>query len=808
MEPTGPSNERRPTVAESSGSVAEVVEAERVGPYRLVSEIARGGMAVVYRAVRADGGFEQQVALKLLKRGSDSEDIVARFQQERQILAALDHAAIARLLDGGATPDGRPFLAMELVEGEPIDRYCLARQLGVEERLRLVVEVGKAISHAHAKLIVHRDLKPPNVLVTAAGRVKLLDFGIAKLIEPGAWASSTPQTRPGQRLLTPQYASPEQLRGEAVTTATDVYQIGLLLYDLLVGRTPFAGSGQTPSELEQAICYQTPEAPSTAVARAELSLESTKEDPTTRRRRARRLRGDLDNIVLMALRKEPSRRYASAAALVEDLESFLAGRPVRARAAGPLYRSAKFLGRHRWAAVGSSLLLVFIVGMTLSYTHRLALERDVARRENVKAQRVASYLGAVLGSADPFAARAGRLDARVLLDESARRVDRELASEPEIHAATLALLGDLYAKQGLQNEAQRRLEKALEIRMRLFPPEHPEVAESRFLLGTLLTRRGSGMRRGRQLLEEALEARRASLGPRHPDTARTLTELGAVEAAFGELVPAEAHLREATAIFEETLGPNDPAVAAVLIRRARGVGRQMRVSDNIALLNRAVQIHEHALGAENPRLADTLVQLARAHVDAFQFAEAQPLFARAEDIYAKTLDPGHPNLSDLLFGKSQMQRHLGNLEGALVSIDRAIEIEEAAYGVEASNTLSLYEEKIRLLKKMARSREARSLSERYLSSLEKALGKESPHLAPGLTEHAEILLDLGDREAAREAFERALLLARPEQAYLLNTPARELLAVLARRLGSPRAAALAAEAAKARSEEPRRGAAH
>ncbi len=332
----------------------------RVGPYRIVREIGRGGMGTVYLAERDDEHYRQRVALKVVRRGPDSRELRRRLRQERQILANLDHPYIARLLDGGNTEDGLPYFVAEYVEGEPIDRYCDRRRLKVARRLELFREVCRAVQYAHGSLVIHRDLKPSNLLVTTDGTPKLLDFGIAKLLD-----SETPEaiaTVTGLSLLTPEYASPEQVRGETLTVATDVYSLGVLLYELLTGRRPFQVDRRRQLELLKAICEARPERPSDAVFRREEvanpagdgstlltpeAVSGPRQDRPEKLRR--RLRGDLDNIVLRAIRKQPERRYGSVDQLAEDVGHHLAGRPVRARGASvAVWRSSSAGTGRRW----------------------------------------------------------------------------------------------------------------------------------------------------------------------------------------------------------------------------------------------------------------------------------------------------------------------------------------------------------------------------------------------------------------------------------------------------------------------------
>ncbi|MEM7356684.1 MAG: serine/threonine-protein kinase, partial [Acidobacteriota bacterium] len=343
----------------------------RFGSYRAVGEIGRGGMAVVYAAVRDDDQYHQQVAIKLIKRGMDTDAIIARFRQERQILAHLVHPNIARLLDGGLTEDGLPYLVMEHIEGLPIHLYCERNQLTTAERLQLFRTVCAAVHFAHQKLVVHRDLKPSNILVADDGEPKLLDFGIAKLLAPDSAISALAATVEGRAPMTPEYASPEQVRGEPTSTSSDTYALGVLLYQLLTGQRPYRLERLSPQEMERAICEQEPDKPSTAIIResTEVSPASTGSgskilSPSRTGSSAklrRELAGDLDNIVMMALQKLPERRYSSVDQLSEDIRRHLEGLPVLARQDTFAYRAGKFIRRHRWGVIAASLIFASLV---------------------------------------------------------------------------------------------------------------------------------------------------------------------------------------------------------------------------------------------------------------------------------------------------------------------------------------------------------------------------------------------------------------------------------------------------------------
>ncbi|MES1241748.1 MAG: serine/threonine-protein kinase [Acidobacteriota bacterium] len=432
-----------------------------VGRYRIVRELGRGGMAVVYLAERADGQFRQEVALKLLSAGLVASHVGRRFDRERQILAHARHPGVARLLDGGAGPSGRPYLVMEYVDGRPIDRYCDEEKLGVEARLDLFLQVARVVEDAHRNLIVHRDIKPSNILVTAEGHAKLLDFGIAKLLDPEATSSGdAPVSGSAIRLMTPAYASPEQVRGNPVTTASDIYQLGLLLYILLTGRFPYDLGDGDPAERMRAIVQREPVRPSTAAASPEgwsppghgprTPGEIAYDRGTTPARLRRALSGDLDAILCRALGKEPESRYASVSQLIEDLERHKIGRAVLARPDTWAYRTGKLIRRHAAVFATAAIAVLLVVALGLVYTAGLARERDHARQEAAREARVSEFLRTLF----VVPPGAGPLTPRQILDRAVARVDLELRGEPEAQSDLLALLAGMYRDLGLTVEAR------------------------------------------------------------------------------------------------------------------------------------------------------------------------------------------------------------------------------------------------------------------------------------------------------------------------------------------------------------------
>ncbi len=537
-----------------------------VGRYRLIREIGRGGMANVYEAERTDGVLGRRVAVKLL-RGVDSEDVTQRFGAERRILSSLAHPNIARLLDGGATEAGRPYFVMELVRGEPVTRWADRRRLGIPERLRLFVQVLDAVQYAHSRLVVHRDIKPSNVFVSDDGRVHLLDFGIAKLLDDGE--DRAPLTRPATRWMTPEYASPEQILAQPITTATDVHALGVLLYELLAGRRPFGSDGEGAFELERAICEDPPAPPSSAATlhlQAPVDGGGTVPSPeavaaargTLPPRLRRALAGDLDAVVGKALRKQPEERYRSAQEMADDLMRFLSGFPVRAREGLRMYRARKFVRRH-WLAVTATAALMVVLAASAAILTRLqaetARQRNLASAAAARAETeaenaglVIDFLADVFRSGDPSQAPNDTLTARGLVEWGAQRVDSEFTDRPAVQARLLLVLGEAYENLGLPEEGAQLMQKALVLRRRLFGEESEETAEALLQLAEL-QHAAREISLAIPLYEEALHVRRSLSSGDGRALAPILSGLGLALAQQERTDSAELLLREAVAIL-------------------------------------------------------------------------------------------------------------------------------------------------------------------------------------------------------------------------------------------------------------------
>ena len=518
-------------------------------------------MGTVYLAARADEHFHKRVALKIIRSGAHSADVVRHFKRERQILAGLDHPNIAKLLDGGTTDDGLPYLVMEYIEGEPLLDYCDSRSLPISDRLKLFQSICAAVQYAHRNLVVHRDIKPANILVAEDGSPRLLDFGIAKLLNPEVSGESPTATAIA---MTPAYASPEQARGERVTTATDVYSLGVVLYEVLTGHHPYRFASRQPLDVLRAVVEQEPENPSTAVVRTDEStvLEGAQPirltpDSVARTREGspeklkRRLRGDLDNILMLALRKEPYRRYASVEAFSDDVRRYLEGLPVGARKPTVGYRAGKFLRRHAVGVAAALGVAVLLLGFALAVTvqsARVARERDLAekerataQRERETAQRVSAFLVDLFKVSDPSEARGNTVTAREVLDKGAAKIAAELKDQPEVQAALMDTMGAVYRNLGLYDKAIPLLQQALETRKALLGNEHLEVAKSLTSLGTVALEKGD-YAAAEDLYREALGMRRRLLGNDHLDVAAGANNLANALRSKGDVAGAEASI--------------------------------------------------------------------------------------------------------------------------------------------------------------------------------------------------------------------------------------------------------------------------
>ncbi|MGH7500314.1 MAG: tetratricopeptide repeat protein [Longimicrobiales bacterium] len=685
-----------------SEAAAEAVPAT-IGPYRVVRLLGRGGMGTVYLAERADGQFEHRVALKILRSDRAGETWRRRFLTERQILAQLVHKNIAWLLDGNVTESGSPYLVMEYVEGLPVLEYCDVHRLNLEKRLRLFLDVCAAVEYAHRKLIVHRDLKPGNILVTGDGVVKLLDFGIAKLLDPDpAWPNEATGT--GMRLMTPEYASPEQVRGERVGTPSDVYQLGLLAFQLLTGRRPYRVRGHTPSAIELAILSADPLRPSNAITIAaangaddeQADTDSlAKARSTTAARLGRQLAGDLDHIVLRALRKEPEQRYGSATELAEDVRRHLDGRPVLARRGTVRYRASRFVRRHR-VIVAAAILVAFtlaagILGTTWQMGRareqaRLAAEqRDLARLEAEKASRIATFLTDLFEVAGEGDVRTDTLRLLPVLERGAERLREELADQPEVMASALVTISDLHEKLGRYEDARRYAEAALETRRAVLDAQHPDVAEALDNLTGVLLDLGQIADAG-TYAEEAVAIRRAGLTGAVPDSAlltsaaSSLHNLAVTNWRQRNLERADSLETEAIALYDSAGTTETTQLASSLdvlglIRQDLG-----RPDEAVDLTQRALAIRRRNLTSPHMLIAIGMNNVATALMIAKRPAEAEPLLLESLEMRRALLGDEHPQVAAAIHNLGALYKDLHRDDEAIARYMTALEMRRRLLG--------------------------------------------------------------------------------------------------------------------------------
>ena len=694
----------------TQAALAASLKGQTFGAYRLVSSIGQGGMGSVWLGERCDGRFEGRAAIKLLNVALLGRAGQERFQREGNILARLTHPHIAHLVDAGVSATGYPYLVLEHVEGQRIDRYCDENRLDIDARLRLFLDVLEAVAHAHANLIVHRDLKPANVLVRVDGQVKLLDFGIAKLLEGDAQsgaplpAEASALTREGGGALTPEYAAPEQVTGGQVTTATDVYALGVLLYVLLSGQHPAGAGVGSPADLVRAIVDTEPRKVSDAVtqprgrhsARLRCGVEDRVEPelPEERARHAehcgttpgklrRRLQGDLDTIVAKALKKTAPERYASVTALADDLRRSLHHEPISARPDTLRYRAAKFVRRHVRGVATTAAVVLLLGGLTGFYTSRLATERDRARLEADKAAKVSELLTGLLTGADPYATREmrGEPTVRGLLDAGVERVQKDLDGQPELQAEMLTIMGRTYRRLGVFDKAFTLLEKALAIGRPVFGPESAHLAQSLNDLGVLLTEKGDYAAAARSL-EEALRMRRKILGSEHADVAITLVELGRVYQDQGFNRRAEPLHREALAIRRKVLGEQHGEVGTSLSDVASVLRLNGDLSGAESVLRQCLEVNRKARGEDHPNMSTPLNDLGLIAAARGNYPDAEALFRQSLVKGRQSLGERHPTLAITLnnLGKALLEQ--GKYDDAASALQDALNVALPALGSE------------------------------------------------------------------------------------------------------------------------------
>lgn len=680
---SAPDTDRRPAIP------------EKIGPFRILKKLGEGGMGVVYLGQRKTADFEQLLAIKRLNAAVDSELARQRLLVEQRVLASLRHPHIAQFVDGGEDADGTPFVAMEFVDGVPLLEHAQANDLSGPQRVTLFLDLCKAVHFAHQHLVVHRDIKAGNVLIDNHGTLKLLDFGIAKLLgEERGGHDQTVLTVAGA--MTPHYASPEQIRGETVTPLTDVYSLGVVLYELLAGRRPFDIQTRRPTEIERIICLSDPGPPL----------------PTGRGRY-----GDLNSIVAKAMHKEPDRRYQSAAQLAEDLQRWLDGRPVLARPDSAGYRLRSFMRRHPFGVVASStfllILVVFSVGMAWQ-AHNLAIERDRAEREALVATETADFLIELFQASDPRETNPEGLRARDLLDRAAERIPDELDSDPLMRAQLMHVIGLAYTNLSVEGPAVELLAGALELREAELGPDSALVADSLNRLGNALRSFGR-LDAAEPMLVRALNWRQAH-GELDHDLADSWNNVGLLQNDLGWSQRAEASLRQSIALHRQVGGSETTQAAAPL--------------------------HNLALALRNQ---DRFDEARQAALDSLAIKRAN--------------DWSQASLANTVAVLANIERHLGNLEAALKASEESLAIRRQVFGRDSVRMASGLVTHANILRLVDRSEEAESLFREALSLHERADSDRSLASADVRLSYGRFLHDQGRNDVAEAVLAEALAIA-------------------------------------------------
>jgi serine/threonine protein kinase len=666
------------------------VAGQTLGSYHLLQPIGEGGMGEVWLAEQQQP-VRRRVALKLIKAGMDTREVVARFESERQALALMDHPNIAKVFDAGATPQGRPYFAMEYVTGIPITEYCDQHRMTLRERLELFVHVCEGVQHAHQKAIIHRDLKPSNILV---GEVdgkplpRIIDFGLAKATAQSLTAD-TRFTRAGVIVGTPAYMSPEQAdsTGVDVDTRTDVYSLGVVLYELLIGALPLEFHKLFFDQILRRMREDEAPRPSTKLRtlgeQSGTAAQNRGSDPPTL---ARQLRGDLDAIALKALEKERSRRYATPSELAADIGRYLRNEPVLARPASAAYRARKYVRRHRVGVTAAAALLLVPIAFGVAQT--LQLRRTT--RERDRADRITAFMTGMFKVSDPSAARGNSITAREILDKASKEIDTGLSKDPELQAQMMQTMGDVYHNLGLYSQAQSLLTRAVGIRRRVLGPRNPDTLTSMSSLGWNLMRQGR-YAEAEKLDRETLDIRRRVLAPGHPETLRSMGNLANVLNAEGRYAEADRLHRETLDLERRVLGLEHPDTMKSMNNLANAFSGQGRYAEAEKLYRETLDLERRVLGPEHPDTLRLMVNLANVLDDEAHYAEAEKLYRETLDAQRRMLGLEHPDTLRSMDYLATVLAHEGRYADAEKLERETLDTQRRILGLEHPDTaLSTY----------------------------------------------------------------------------------------------------------------------
>jgi serine/threonine protein kinase/Flp pilus assembly protein TadD len=748
--------------------------------FRLVRRLGEGGMGQVWLAEQT-APVRRQVAIKLIKAGMYDEAVVQRFQSERQSLAIMDHPAIAKVFDAGATPQGQPYFVMEYVPGLPITEYCDQKKLRISDRLELFIQVCEGVQHAHQKAIIHRDLKPANILVQEIdGKPvpRIIDFGLAKATTP-AGPGEILFTQLGHFMGTPGYMSPEQADTtvQDVDTRTDVYSLGVVLYVLLAGSQPFenkSGQRQPLDELLRKLREEEPPRPSTKVGSDhEVSAGTAEARGTERGQLASVLRGDLDWITMKALEKDRARRYGAPSELAADIRRYLDHEPIVARPASGAYRLRKYARRHRVAVVVTAGLILLLASFSVLQAfqlRRITRERDRATHERDRATRITDFMTGMFKVSDPGEARGNKVTAREILDKASNDMEKGLAKDPEVRSQMTQVMASTYTNLGLYARAHELAQQALDARLSLLGPDDPKTLESTSQLGWILSREGKYVD-AEKMERQALDGERRILGPEDPLTIETMSNLAVVAQGPGDFQEGEKLAREAIAVGTRRLGPENPQVLRSMLYLGVALWNQGRYAEAEREYRQLIDVERRVAGSDHPETLKAMDNLALTVASQGRMAEAEQLYRDALASAQRVLGTDHPATARIMDNLSSLLFEEGRLADAEKMCREALAIESRSLGPESPYTLLTKADLAELLFEQGHIREAEKLDRETIAAMVRVIGPQHPSTLQSEAALAKALNKQGryaDAEnISRPAFAAGLRTLGPQHPYTL-----------------------------------------